>query len=113
MRSRRHGLAAAALLLAMGGLGCESVPELTFVSDDGGADATGGDGGSADAARDAADAASACSTPSPAVGSLCCGTAWCQDCTQANCDECARKGCSGGDLCCPTGGTVTCKDRCR
>ena len=117
MPSRRLGGAAAALLLASSWLGCEPVPELTFVSEEGGTDGGGRDGSTpGDAARDApdgGDASSACTTPSPGAGALCCGAVWCQDCTQANCEECARRGCSGSDLCCPTGGTVTCKARCR
>jgi hypothetical protein len=111
---------AATLLVTASYVGCAAVPDIRFVSDaaEGGTDAST----SADAATDGnasndgsvvRDAAPTCTTASPGGGATCCGDVWCiGDCSSANCDQCASKGCQAGEFCCGKMGTVVCKTRC-
>lgn len=103
------GLAAAACCL-----GCEPVPDLVFVPDDGGsADASADRDARADADAASADAAAACTGARPDPGATCCAPVWCVgECGPSNCEACARKGCASGELCCGKPGTVLCKDSC-
>jgi hypothetical protein len=116
-------VAASTLLVTAAYVGCASVPDIRFVGDspntgdDGGdastdgATAADGDGGSDGAV--VRDAAPACTTASPGGGATCCGTVWCiGDCSSANCDDCANRGCQTGEFCCGKTGNVLCKTRC-
>lgn len=114
--------AATAFLATAFYLGCAAVPEIRFVDEDasapdGGArdGGPGTDGGGVvrDGAVDAGDASLLCTTASPGASAVCCGTVWClDDCGPQNCDECAKKGCAAGEVCCGKTGTVVCKSRC-
>lgn len=114
MTSRALVLVAVALaVVAVCDAGCESVPEIRFVTADAASDAAKDGAGTSDSGTDSSTPdAPVCSAPPPA-GGTCCGDVWCLDqCGPANCDECARKGCAPGELCCGKMGTVQCKPRC-
>lgn len=118
---RARALAATAALTAVTAwyLGCAAVPDIRFVDDsaDSGAD-TGADGANADGngSGDGSvfrDGTAACTSPSPGGGATCCGDVWCiGDCSSINCDQCASRGCQGGEVCCGKTGNVMCKTRC-
>ena len=97
--------------------GCEPVPDIQFVADEAGSpDASARvDAGRRDADVDVdadADSGVVCEGEAPS-GGTCCGQVWCLGlCDQANCDSCARAGCSPGLLCCGKNGIVQCKSKC-
>jgi len=90
-------------------LGC-SVPDVTFVADD------GGDASADDVASDSADSAAGyCidGAPTPPAGGVCCarGIACYGNCNTPGCDKCAAA-CTAGEACCVRGSTATCNGPC-
>jgi hypothetical protein len=95
VRLTRMGVA----LALIAAVACAAVPTLTFESRDAAPD---GDNDASD------DGSTACSGSNPQAAYVCCGAVMCQGDCAGQCDACAAKCTSPGDVCCPKNNNVVC-----
>lgn len=130
-RSRRRGRGparqrAVALVVSLLLVACESVPDLHFVDDLDGGDASPTDGstsgdsgdggggvtdGATESATDAGTDAPECAGPAP-TDARCCAGHWCVNCDDAKCLACPLENCKADQLCCGKNQKVQCKAQC-